>query len=148
MSRRWTVAFGRHVQGYRKTARQQSSARAPEEMPDFRLTFYLPGLLGISRPGPAGVIGVEIKKDGKVEVCGRDREWVLRQAAEYIDKIGGPNELTITATLTRGDEKSPTLSGPIRRGYRVSHEFILVRGPAVIVAQPYDRPLILPAKRT
>lgn len=88
-----------------------------------------------------------VHEKGRVEVVGRQREAVLHTAAMWLDAVAGALELVVTATLTRGNEPGPTLSGPIRRGYRVSHEFVIVRGPAVIVAGPLEKPLIFASKR-
>jgi hypothetical protein len=129
---------------FRKTDRRQTP---PAPQPDWRLSFWLPSSLAFSvAPGPAGP-GVIVHDKGRVEIVGREREPVLREAAEWLDGVAGALELVVTATLTRGDEPGPTMSGPIRRGFRVSHEFVIVRGPAVIVAGPLDKPLIVASRR-
>lgn len=128
---------------FRKTDRKQSP---PAPQPDWRLSFWLPSSIAFAvSPGPAGS-GVVVHEKGRVEVIGREREELLRAAAVWLDRVAGNLELVVTATLTRGDEPGPTMSGPIRRGFRVSHEFVIVRGAAVIVAGPYDKPLIVNSK--
>lgn len=137
---------GSWTKGYRKTDRRIENRREPEEMPDWRMTFRLPSHIAFAvSPGVACMSGVIAKEDGRVEIVGRNRDWVVEQAAKFLAGIAAKQEFTVSGTLWRSDEPSPSLTGASRRGFRVSHEFAIVQGPCVVVAMPNDKPQIFPA---
>lgn len=132
----------------RKTDRRQSPRAAPHEMPAFRLTFMLPASIAFSvAEGATGVFGVTVRPGHIVEACGKDRDWVFKQAAEFLGLVAEGQELSLPATLYRSDTPAPTLSGAATPGYIASVEVIAVPGPSVIYPRYLDRALIFPVKR-
>lgn len=85
---------GKPVRGFRKTDVQVLRRRRAHEMPEQVLSFRLPASFSLAVvPGPVtGLIGVKLTDGGKVEVSGRNREFVLRQAALLIKReaVGKP----------------------------------------------------------
>lgn len=133
----------------RKTDRRQSERTKPEDMPEYVVRFMLPADIGFAiAEGPTGVIGVSVTTPGPtVEVRGKDLDWVLRQAAEYLGKVANDREFTIPGRITRDAYPGPTEEGPLRPAIRVSCQLIYVPGASIVVPRRLDPPKIFPVKR-
>jgi hypothetical protein len=109
---------GEKVRGFRKTNRRQGHGTAlPRLEPWWRLSFMLPEGTSVRPDWDHGVIGLTIETIGttqRVEIIGKNKDWLFGQAAALLRKLGHRGH--ITARLVRGDEQGPTISGPLRRG--------------------------------
>lgn len=157
---RWQRADGEWVTGYRKTGRRNPRRSrqdlmnaappkaAPGETPDYRLMFELPETIAFSvASGPTSVIGVSVGPRDIVEVIGKNRDWVLGQAAEYLGIVAGGQPHSIPGKLTRAAYPGPNPSAPWHPDVKLSVEIIYVPKPAVIVPRYLDRAMIFPVKR-
>lgn len=123
--------------GYRKTDRKVLNRRTPAEMPDFVLRYQVPHNLMLSvAPGPTSVIGVKVVMPGPfVEVTGKNRDWVLEKAGEFLGAIAGGLVQEVTAILRRGDE--PTQS----------REMVYVPDASVVYMHKLKKVLVFKVKR-
>lgn len=138
---RVTLPDGRRVTGYRKTLVQRPR-RAPGELGDFRLSFFLPTMLALVTPPPGpieGIIGAEVLDHGRIQITGSDREWVFGQAAAVIARLcRGHDGLMISAALSRGEKDEPITKG---------HTFVILTTPAIVLATSYDKPFVFPGPK-
>jgi hypothetical protein len=111
---RVTLSDGRRVTGYRKTLTERAPRTPAHMMPDWRLSFILPGTLGLGLASYPGIIGVEAWPTGWVEVSGKNREWVMRQAVLFLRQVAPQGIASpLNARLQRDAEQGPTQSGPM-----------------------------------
>ncbi len=126
---------GRTVTGYRKTLRRNRLRSDPLRHADRTMPFCLRVTLDrdmLVSPGPTGVIGVEVKAElGEhlVEVTGVGLEWVLRQAATYIGRVGGATERRLKFSIGRG-------------AYRCAGWAIYIPGASVVFPRAVKKALV------
>lgn len=147
---RVTLKDGRRVTGFRKTLKRRAPVTPPHLMPDWRMTFSVPGALALKVVAGmvTDLIGVAVLPGPTVEVRGKDREFVLTQASKFLASIAsGHADLSVVAMMSRADEPPPTLGAPPRRGYSGIYDLIYTAGAAVVMIRPYDKPMIFPAGR-
>lgn len=139
---RTVLADGRRVTGFRKTLRRNPRL-SPEQRPELRLTFTLPPQLSaFTRSGIYGSVEVDI--DGMVTIRGKDRDWMLRKAAEFMKGIAHGLTLDpIAAVMFTPSHPAPTLGAPARPGGQDSYEIVVATGqPAVsMVRGGVSRPI-------
>ncbi len=145
---RWKRPDGEAVTGYRKTDRRRSKSVPAHLMPDYRLSFMLPAsvLFAVSE-GKAPIAGVSVLKGGMVEARGKNLDWVLKQAGEFIGSIANGQNLIITVTLERGDDPPLTTGAPARGRYKASREMVYVPGPSVVFLHQLKKVLVFPVTR-
>lgn len=109
-------------------------------LPDWRLTFVIPPAFSFVLPqGPfPGFIGVSVGDLGEINVVGKNRQWVLAQAASFLKHIGRDAALRrLTGRLVREPERGPTISGPPRPGeqrdcvIQIDDDWIVINGTAM-----------------
>lgn len=119
---RVTLADGRRVTGFRKTLAQRS--RTPQHLlPDWTLTFQPPASFTWHlAPGPfPGVMGASVGELGRLTITGKNKDFVLRQAALVWSKLCHDRAIDrVSAVLARADEPGPTASGPVRKGETIA----------------------------
>src|SRR5216684_4016769 len=103
---RHTLADGRTVRGYRKTLKQRAARTPPHLLPDWHLSFFLPEndmrFLGVTEGPYASLIHVIITRIGhstRVEASGKDRNWVLGLALNFMLTIAPSFTGDIAAVL-------------------------------------------------
>jgi hypothetical protein len=88
---RVTLSDGRHVVGYRKTLARRAPRTAPHLLPDWRLSIVLPRtdlrFLGLNLGHVPGVIGAVLHPLDRLEIAGKNRDWVLRQAVAFVRRV-------------------------------------------------------------
>lgn len=140
---RVNLADGRRVTGFRKTLRQNPRLR-PEDRPELRFTFMLPPALAFSTR--AGVYGfATVDPDGMVTVRGRERDFVLRKAGEFLRSIAHGLTLDpIDATLFCPSHRHPVDGMPDRPGYSDGYLIVVACGtPSVVVSRSSIKPLVV-----
>lgn len=132
----------------RKTDRRQSVNRPPHEMPDWVLTFRLPGdfAFSVTAGAPTGVIGVIVKPGAIVEARGKQWEWVYRQAAAYLGTIARGRDLVVTATVTRDAAPAAAPSAPASPAIKGTQAIIAVSRPSIVFPRALKEPLIFPVR--
>ena len=109
--------FGKGTPG-RKTEIQRARRRPGHEMPDCTVSMVLPRDKSLKPgPNPFKLIGVSVATIGvhvHVTVAGKNREWVIGQARDFLARMDIPR---LEAVLTRADEPGATVSGPVRKGF-------------------------------
>ncbi len=113
-------------------------------MPDWRLTFFAPVFV---TPGPTGIIGVTVTLPGPmVEARGKNRDWVLQQAATFLGAVTRGTEFKTQATLERYDEPIAGMDPGGGGRYRTTRDLVYVPGASVVFLHPLKGPLIFPVK--
>ena len=141
---RTVLSDGRRVTGYRKTLRRNERTR-PEDRPELRLTFILPEVFAFAT-SPGEYAGATVEHDGLVTVRGKDRDYVLRKAGEFLRSIAAGLTLAepISATLFCPRYPGPNPEAPWREGYRDGYEITVATGsPAVTIARTGAKPLVV-----
>lgn len=127
----------------RKTDRRNPRTR-PEDRPELRFTFVLPGAIAFAtRAGEYGP-ALTVDPDGLVTVKGRDREFVLRHAAEFLRSIAADVTFEpIDAVLFCPSYPAPTPGAPARPGYSDSYTITATSAPSVVLTCGSLKPLVV-----
>lgn len=129
----------------RKTDRRQSKSVPAHLMPDYRLTFMLPAAQGFAvAPGKTPIAGVTVLDGGMVEARGKNRDWVLKQAGEFIGSVANGQDMIISVTLTRDDNPPLTSGAPAKGGYRMTREMVYVPSASVVFLHQLKKALVFP----
>lgn len=129
-----------------RVAVRRAARTPPDAMPDWRASFVVPGALVLKvSPGMAtGMVGVAVRPGPLVVVIGKQREWVLTQAARFFGSLAiGHPDLHVVVTMTRSCEPPATAEAPSRPGYNGSYDLIYVPERSVILQRPLDRPIVI-----
>jgi hypothetical protein len=126
----------------RKTDRRNPRTK-PEDRPELRFTFILPSVLAFSTA--AGDYGfATVDPDAMVTVRGKDREFVLRKAGEFLRSIADGHTLEpISAKLFCPSYPAPTLGAPARPGYTDSYQIVVTASPAVTITCGGLEPMVI-----
>jgi len=144
----WRREDGTKVTGYRKTDRRQAPRVPAHELPDFVLRYALPPQVSFAvAPGEAGILGVTVLSGGIVEARGKNRDWVLKQAGEFLGQVANGQEMIVIATLERGESPPATPEAPGRGAYKLTREMVYVPGPSVVYLSPLKKALVFAVKR-
>lgn len=134
---------GQKVTGYRKTERRNPRTRC-EDAPELRFIFTLPQALMFSvSTGEHGNVTVDV--DGRCTVRGKDREWVLKKAAEFLRSIAQGMVLPVMAgVLFCPSYPAPTHSAPDRRGYQDNYQIVVAAAdPVVVISRTGLEPMVV-----
>lgn len=134
--------------GYRKTGRKVAHRRRPHEMPDYRLSFMLPAQIAFAvMAGDTGFVGVTVETTGRVVVTGKNRDWVLKQAGDFVASIAKGRDATMRAVLERSNDEASASGSPAQGGYKATRDMVVVSGPSVVFLSPVNKPLVFPVRR-
>ena len=105
--------------------------RAPEDMPDWRCSAFLPNdLAAFVATGPTHVLGVHIELGCLLVAEGKNLEWLQEQIAAFVASIARPGaEQTFTMVATR-------------EGQNVSFDVIITPSASVVIPRRFNKPAI------
>jgi hypothetical protein len=127
----------------RKTDRRNPRTRH-EDQPELRFIFTLPRVL-MSFVSTGEHNSVTVEADGRCTVHGKDREWVLKKAAEFLREIAHDMVLPVMAgVLFCPRYPAPTLGAPDRPGYQDNYQIVVASAnPAVVISRTGLAPMVV-----
>lgn len=136
--------------------RKTRTVTPPEQMPDMRLTFPVPGVAQLRvKPGPyhdsrldMPMMGVSIEDTLfglKVVVVGKDRGWVQTQAGIVLGCLADGQVLSVRATIQRPSVFDE--AGRAHAAFKTEQEIIYVPRACVVCPHPHGQPQVIAVRR-